>query len=85
MIVKFSREKKIIVRFVIDYETLIHEKWTTVMRFDNSHGRSHRHSYYSQNQPVNVPLNIDSTEAFHEAIKFIKHNYLRVKDNFIFN
>lgn len=45
MRVRFENDGNVMVRFMVQYETLLGSTWRPVVRFDTSHGEAHRDTY----------------------------------------
>lgn len=85
--IQFTREKGKIIRFVVQYYSLINGKYRDIMRIDNYHGSyPHIHKYYYKHRQFREQLSIiDPNQAFNFAKQFIKKNAEVIKQNFLNN
>jgi len=83
--IEFTQDRGVIIKFVVQYYSLMASRWRTVMRIDNCHGFAHRHVYHLQNKEYKVPLNKDANKAFTEAKAYIVKNLHVIKENFLFS
>jgi hypothetical protein len=54
--VSAQKKKGQVSRFVVQYEALIREKWRPIVRYDNSHGFSHKDIIHSKGNIEKQPL-----------------------------
>ncbi len=78
-------EGKYVREFSVHYEAFIDHRWQKVTRFDNSHDSlPHRHIFHpnglSRKYLMNTP---DINLAFTDAQKFIKQNFLNLRQAYI--
>ncbi len=69
--------------FSVNYSALINSRWRTIMRMDNCHGLSHRHTYHLQRKQFRIILNTDNNTAFTESKSYIIKNFVRIRENYI--
>jgi len=46
MVVSFERQRKTVGKFSVQLEVKLRNGWHKVIRYDNAHGRAHRHIFY---------------------------------------
>lgn len=85
--VEFTKHKGKIVKFVVQYYSLIEGKYRDIMRIDNYHGSyPHIHKYYYKHKQFREQLSIaNPNTAFNYAKRFIKNNAVIIKENFFNN
>lgn len=81
----FAQNHGKIIKFVVQYYALVGRRWRTVMRIDNCHGFAHQHVYHLRGKGYKLSLNKDTNIAFTEAQGYIKKNFVKIKENFLFN
>ena len=54
--VRFYKDKKIILQFVVQYEILLRDEWKAVVRYDTSHGFAHRDLMHPDGSVDKLPL-----------------------------
>jgi len=82
--IEFTKHKGKILKFVVQFYSLIDGQYRDIMRIDNYHGTyPHIHKYYYKRKQFKEQLSIDNpNEAFNYAKKFIKNNAETIKENF---
>jgi hypothetical protein len=83
--IRFVKNRGRILKFVVQYYTKIKKHWLTVMRIDNCHGYPHKHIYHLHKKEFMLVLPKDNNIAFTEAQNFIKNNFKKIKENFLFS
>ena len=78
-------EGKYVREFSVQYEAYIDKLWQKVTRFDNSHDSlPHRHIFYPDGSERRYLMNTsDINLAFTGAQKFIKQNFLNLRQAYI--
>ena len=75
-----TRIGKTIKDFIVQYETLINDKWCPVVRYDSSHGYAHKDFIYSDGSKEKVILGMYSyNEALTLADMDINQNWKAYK------
>lgn len=70
------RQKNKIVRFVVQYEVLIGERWRPVVRYDTSHGFAHKDIIHFKGEEDKQPLYFQNFKmAFTFAIQDLKTSW----------
>ena len=82
--IEFIQDHGKVLKFVVQYYSLIDSRWRTIMRIDNCHGFPHRHVYYLRRREFKVVLDKDTNTAFTGAKEYILKNFLKIKQNFLF-
>lgn len=83
--IHFSKNRGKISKFIVQYYTKVEKRWRTVMRIDNCHGYPHKHTYHLRKSEFVLLLSQDNNVAFTEAQNFIKNNFKKIKENFLFS
>lgn len=83
--INFSKNRGKISKFIVQYYTKVEKRWRTVMRIDNCHGYPHKHTYHLRKKEFVLLLSQDNNTAFTEAQNFIKNNFKKIKENFLFS
>lgn len=83
--VEFKKKRGKIVFFIVQYYSLIGSRWRTIMRIDTCHNYPHKHTYYLRRKQLNITLGTeeDNNKVFTESLKFVKKNFLKIKENFL--
>ena len=67
------KQKGKIIKFVVQYEALIENKWRAIIRYDNSHGFAHKDIIHYNGEQEKQPLYFpDLNIAFTFAIQDLK-------------
>ena len=82
---RISVEYGAVIDIVVQYETLIEDKWLAVVRYDCAHGFFHRDVIYPNGDKVKQVIEIDRLDAallyaeqdLKEKWEFYKHRYLK--------
>ena len=70
------RQKNEIVKFVVQYEVLINERWRPIVRYDTSHGFAHKDIIHFKDEEDKQPLYFqDFNMAFTFAIQDLKTSW----------
>lgn len=70
------RQKNEIIRFVVQYEALIKNRWRAIVRYDTSHGFSHKDIIHFKGEEDKQPLHFqDFNMAFTFAIQDLKTSW----------
>ena len=78
-----QKEKGDIVEFVVQYETLISEKWQPIVRYDTAHGFAHKDIIKPKGETIKQPLYFESYNlAFTFATLDLKANWKQYRDTF---
>ena len=73
-----------IIRFMVQYETRIGDKWYEVIRYDGAHGFAHKDIYDKRGRKRRqVPLLIGFNEAVILADRDINENWERDRERFL--
>lgn len=83
--INFSKNRGKISKFIVQYYTKVEKRWRTVMRIDNCHGYPHKHTYHLRKKEFVLLLSQDNNMAFTEAQNFIRTNFKKIKENFLFS
>ena len=83
--ISFIQNRGKVFKFIVQYYTLIKNKWRTVMRIDNCHDYPHQHIYHLHGKEFVITLEKDNNLAFTEAHKHIIKEFKKIKENFIFS
>ena len=68
-----QKEKGKILKFVVQYEALINQKWYPIVRYDTSHGFAHKDIIHPDGEKEKQPLYFQTfNAAFTFAIQDIK-------------
>jgi len=71
-----QKEKSKVIKFVVQYEAFIGEKWKPIVRYDTSHGFSHKDIIHWNSEIVKQPLYFqDFNIAFTFAIQDLKTSW----------
>ena len=65
------RVKRVVVRFVVQYETKIEGKWLPVVRYDTRHGLAHRDVLDKRGNKEKTPIFVND---FNEALTFAEYD-----------
>ena len=77
-------EKGKVVGFVVQYETLLENKWTPIVRYDTAHGYAHKDLIKPDGGKEKVLLGIvDLNNALTLADKDINENWERYKERYL--
>ena len=70
------RQKKEIIRFIVQYEALINDRWMAIVRYDTSHGFAHKDILHFRGEEDKQPLYFqDFKMAFTFAIQDLKSSW----------
>ena len=81
--ISFKENRGKIIKFSVNYSALINERWRYIMRIDNCHGQPHRHTYHLQRRQYWVLLGGNINEVFTEGKKYIKKDFIKIKENYL--
>jgi hypothetical protein len=56
MVVSFERERKTVRKFSVQLEVRLDDTWCKVIRYDNAHGKPHRHTFYPDGSEITPSL-----------------------------
>lgn len=77
-------EKGIIVKLVVQYESLIKDEWTPIVRYDTSHGFFHRDVLYPNGEQEKQTINIENlNDAVVYAEQDLKDRWEFYKNRYI--
>lgn len=82
--VKLFIEKRNIVKFSLNYRTLVNERWENVYRIDSYHDYVHEQRFWVSNEPIEIPR-FASCVGGHEVrewLKYMKNNFIHYKNLF---
>ena len=80
----FTTEKGRVIDFVIQYETLIDEKWTPIVRYDTHHDFAHRDEMFPDGTQKKTDLGMtDWNEALTFAIEDTNKNWKTYKQRYL--
>ncbi|MEW6425470.1 MAG: hypothetical protein AB1523_12155 [Bacillota bacterium] len=78
------REKRKIISFSVQYETMIENKWHPVVRYDTAHGFAHRDLFTRKGEVIKTPLFVhDYNSALAFAESDLKANWEMYKKRFL--
>ena len=83
LLIKFTQDKGKIIKFVVNYYSLINNRWRPIMRIDNCHGYPHVHKYYLHKKAFKIVLSTDPNKALPESKQQIVENFHKIKENFL--
>lgn len=81
----FKKHHGKIVKFIVQYFSLIKGRWRSVLRIDACHNYPHIHTYHLQKQESVVRLNSNNNIVFTEYKIYIIKNFKKIRENFIFS
>lgn len=87
LFVKFRTRRSKIVEFVLQYHALTPKGWRTIIRYDTKDGIAHKDIYAYSKRKKTRPheiLGTDLNMIFTQALKDIKINWKKIKENFMF-
>lgn len=77
-------DKGKIVEFAVQYETKIHGRWVSVIRYDTAHGFAHKDILNPDGTCEKILLgNISYNELLTQADRDINDNWQRYKDRYV--
>jgi len=77
------KEKKKIIKFVVQYESFIRQKWRPIIRYDTSHGFAHKDIIHPNGKEEKQPLYFPNyTTAFTFAIQDLKISWQWYKNGY---
>jgi len=81
---KHIREKRKVVYFRVQYETLVDDKWYPVVRYDTAHGFAHRDLISGKGEVTKTPILIfDYNDALIFAESDLKANWEVYRGRFL--
>ena len=86
--IMFIKKKGKITKFIVQYSSLINNRWRAIMRVDTCHNYAHKHTFRLKNKEYIMDLTAkgdDLNNVFTEWASFIKNNFSKIKDNFLSN
>jgi len=92
--VKFSREKKVVLGFSVNFEARLKKEWKPVIRYDTAHDYTgkikwrfpHKHTYYKNGKEVITQFKIkDYNLALTYSLKDLRSNFKQIKSRFFNN
>ena len=81
--VSFTKERGKILRFSVNYSTIVGQRWHHIFRIDNCHGTPHLHRFYVQRQPFRIELGSENNQAFTDAKEYIVSSFQEIKANYL--
>lgn len=73
-----------VVEFSVQYDALIHDCWHKITRYDNAHGKAHRHVYYADGSVKRFEVDeTDHNLALTEAYETIKITFQWLREQYI--
>lgn len=81
----FKKRRGKIVKFIVQYFSLINSKWRSILRIDTCHNYPHIHTYNLQKRESVIRLNGGLNIIFTEYKTYIIKNFGKIKENFIFS
>lgn len=76
-------DKGRVIGFVVQYEVLIQDKWTPIVRYDTAHGFAHRDLMNPDESKEKIILGeVDLNEALTLADRDINENWERYKNRY---
>lgn len=77
-------EKGKVLGFIVQYETLVKDKWMPVVRYDTAHGYAHKDLLNPDGSKEKILIGASElNEALTFADKDINENWERYKDRFL--
>lgn len=77
-------EKGKVLGFIVQYETLVKDKWMSVVRYDTAHGFAHKDLIDPDGSKEKILIGaVELNEALTFADKDINENWERYKDRFL--
>jgi len=78
-----QKESGEILEFVVQYETLISEKWQPIIRYDTAHGFAHKDIIRPDGKTIKQPLFFETFNlAFTYATIDLKANWKKYRETF---
>ncbi len=82
--VRFKKERGRIIEFVIQYETLVRNKWQAVVRYDTAHGQPHTDVIRPDGTKEKKLLHLPKfNDAFSYAEEDVKANWERYRQRYL--
>lgn len=81
----FKKRRGKIVKFIVQYFSLINGRWRSIIRIDTCHNYPHIHTYHLQKKESVVRLSGDNNRLFTDYKESVIKNFRKIKDNFTFN
>ena len=83
--IRFTQHKNRILKFTIQYESLIDGYWHKIWRADKSHRSTpHIHRFHLHKKQFQVELDQkDIGRLFNELKRYIRKNYKKIRDNYL--
>jgi hypothetical protein len=76
--VRFSIDKGQLIRFVVQLESKIENKWHPIVRYDTAHGFAHQDVLHPYNDAQKITLNLQNyNEALTFAIQDLSENWVQ--------
>lgn len=87
--VRFERERKFVISFVVNFEIRYRRQWTPIVRYDTAHDDCrqwkypHKHIFYRNGRSIILRLKTsDYNAAFTDSYSEIKKKFKSTKANF---
>lgn len=81
---RIKTDKGEVIDIVVQYETLLNEKWTPIVRYDCAHGFFHRDLLYPKDEKEKQTININSLDdALNYAEQDIKDRWEFYKERYL--
>lgn len=81
---RIKTDKGKVIDIVVQYETLLNEKWTPIVRYDCAHGFFHRDLLYPKDEKEKQTININSLDdALNYAEQDIKDRWEFYKERYL--
>jgi len=82
--VRLKIEKGVLINLVVQYESLIDNKWTAIVRYDIEHGFFHRDMMTPKGEKIKTPIDIsDLNSATIYAEQDIKDKWEHYKQRYL--
>lgn len=74
-----------ITEFVVNFETLVEDRWVVVVRWDCAHGYLHRHQMFADGtwtkEKINAPYTM--SKCMVETLAYFKESWWRLREKYL--
>jgi hypothetical protein len=81
--IKFYKEKGDVVTLLVQYEALLENVWTAIVRYDTAHGFLHRDELFPDGSQRKTPIDMDLNAGLTFAQFDLKDRWEFFRDRFI--
>jgi hypothetical protein len=81
--IRFVKDKGEVLLLLVQYETLIAEVWTAIVRYDTAHGFLHRDELFPDGSQKKTPIDMDLNVGLTFAQFDLKDRWEFFKDRYI--